>query len=668
MRSDDEQIKDPAAANQALRAEITRHERTEQALRETSGLLMAVIDASPAGINILDREGNVRLWSPAAERMFGWRKEEILGRPLPTIPSDRREEHRALRERAFNGEILEGIEVVRQKKDGSLIDISLSTAPLRDERGEIKGVVGIMADIAKRKRAEARVRLQASALEAAANAIVITDRGGTIIWINPAFTRLTGYTAEEAIGRNLRILKSGAHDQAFYRTLWETVLSGRVWHGEIINRHKCGTLYTEEQIITPVSDEREGIAHFIAIKQDITERKRLEDRLCQAQKLEAIGLLVSGIVHDFNNHLNGIIGFAELALGDMPPGSKGHSYLSRVPRIGRQAAELVNQLLNFARKAPLNREPVDLNALLHETVGILRRTLPETITIASESGDAPCIVNGDGALLQQIFLNLATNARDAMPQGGTLTVRLTPVTLVEASLGDHPDRRAGAFTCLTVADTGAGIPAAIRDRIFEPFFTTKEAGHGTGLGLASVYGIVQQHDGWIEVESAEGQGSAFHIFLPLISARAVAAPSTEKALPRGTETILLAEDNPMIRELGELLLSGLGYTVLSAADGTEALELFRVRPDTALVLTDAIMPRMGAVALIPALRAINPDIKVLIATGYAPDEIQHSLEHAGVAGYVWKPFALAHLATAVREAIDGPTAVRRWPGESDATT
>ncbi len=652
---------------QGVLRDVTERKRSELALRKMYDLLVAVMDASPAGITILDREGNVRLWSPAAERIFGWRKEEILGGPLLTVPPDKREECQALRERALAGESIAGVEVVRRKKDGSPVDLSLWTAPLCNEGGGISGIVGIMVDITERKQVEGRIRLQAAALESAANGIIITDRHGTIRWVNPAFTRLTGYTAEEAIGRNPSILGSGQHDQAFYHNLWETVLSGRVWQGEIVNRRKDGSLYTEEQTITPVRDEHGDISHFIAIKQDSTGRRHLEDQLRQAQKLEAVGLLAGGIAHDFNNHLNGIIGFAELALGGISPASKAHHYLSRVPQIGRQAADLVSQMLSFARKTPLHRKPLDLNSLLQETVGMLRRTLPETIAIKPEPTDEPLTVNADGALVQQILLNLATNARDAMPYGGTLTLRLTPITLIEASLGEHPERRAGVFACLTVADTGAGIPAAIRDRIFEPFFTTKEVGQGTGLGLASVYGIAQQHEGWIEVETAEGQGSAFHVFLPLVPAAVKAAPSVEKALPRGTETLLLVEDNPMVLELGELLLSNLGYTVLSAANGAEALEIFRAHPGIALVLTDAVMPRMGAADLVPALRALNPDVKVLVATGYAPDEIQHSLEGSGVVGYVRKPFSRADLAAAVRTAIDGRAPAGRSPEDSDAT-
>ncbi|MDD5559600.1 PAS domain S-box protein [Candidatus Methylomirabilis sp.] len=652
---------------QGILRDVTEHKRSELALRKTHDLLMAVIEASPMGITVLDREGTVRLWNRAAERIFGWQKAEVLGRPHPIIPPNKHQEHLVLLGRALAGETLAGIEVVRQKKDGSPIDISLWTMPLRDGGGGIDSVVGVMVDITGRKQAEGQLRLQAMALEATANGIIITDCNGTIIWANPAFAELTGYSAEETIGRTSRILKSGEHDQTFYQNLWETILSGRVWQGEIVNRRKDGSLYTEDQTITAVRDERGDISHFIAIKRDITERRRLEEQLSQSQKLAAVGLLAGGIAHDFNNLLNGIIGFSELALGEMPPESKAYRRLSRVPQIGRRAASLVSQVLSFARKAPLQRNPLDLNVPLTETATMLQRTLPETITITLEPAHEPLVVNADAAQVQQIILNLANNARDAMPQGGTLTLRLASVTFIETSLDRYPERRSGAFARLTVVDTGTGIAAAIRDRIFEPFFTTKEPGSGTGLGLASVYGIVHQHEGWIEVETAEGQGSTFHIFLPLVSAPAEATPSLAKALPLGTETLLLVEDNPMARELGEVLLSDLGYTALSAADGVEALAIFQAHPDIALVLTDAIMPRMGAADLIPALRALNPDIRVLVATGYAPDEIQHSLKSSGVAGYVRKPFSKADLATAIRTAIDAHAPAGRLPGSSDAT-
>lgn len=389
------------------------------------------------------------------------------------------------------------------------------------------------------------------------------------------------------------------------------------------------------------------------LESTVDELKRTQEALLKSEKLRAVGQLAAGVAHDFNNLLNAIIGFSELALREMTVEGKAQRYLGLVAKLSWQAAGLIGQLLSFARVAPLDRKPLDLNRLLEEIGKMLQRTLPETITIQVEPRHETLIVNADVAQAQQIIFNLATNARDAMPRGGALTFRLTPVTFTEASLDSYPERRPGAFACLTVADTGTGIPAAIRDRIFEPFFTTKEPGHGTGLGLASVHGIIHQHEGWLEVETAEGQGSAFHVFFPirLIPAEA-AASSTAEAVPRGSETLLLVDDNPLVLEPGEILLRDLGYTVLTALDGLEALVAFRAHPGIALVLTDAVMPRMGAADLIPALRTLNPDIKVLVATGYAPDEIRQTLDHLEVNGYIRKPFSQSDLAVVVRAAID----------------
>ncbi|PWB80682.1 MAG: hybrid sensor histidine kinase/response regulator [Candidatus Methylomirabilota bacterium] len=656
-----ERTRELTSTAEALQAEITEHELAEQALRESEAKYWALVTQINDGLFVVDVQGVITFANRALAQIHGLESpEQLVGRSLfefiaPIALDHVKELFTGAVETGITAEVVE-TQIVRA--DGESAFIEIKSVPILED-GRVAGFRGILRDVTERKRTEGQIRLQAAALEGAANGIVITDRNGTIRWVNPAFTRLTGYTAEEVVGRTPRLLRSGRHDQAFYRNLWATVLSGRVWQGEIVNRRKDGRLYTEAQTITPVPDEHGDIAHFIAIKQDITEHKRMEEQLRQAQKLEAIGLLAGGIAHDFNNLLNGIIGFAELALKELPEGSRGASYLARVPRLGRQAGSLIGQLLAFARKAPLERQPLDLNPLLKESGKLLQRTFPETITIQVEPAFEPLVANADLGEVQQIILNLATNARDAMPHGGVLTLRLVPVTLTESSLGDHPHRRPGAFACLTVADTGTGIPSAVRDRIFEPFFTTKALGHGTGLGLASVYGIVHQHEGWLEVETAEGQGSAFHVFLPIVPIPADVTPSVGGAMPHGRETLLLVEDNPIVLEMGEILLSDLGYTVFTAADGVEALAVFRTHPNIALVLTDAIMPRMGAADLIPALRALNPDIKVLVSTGYAPDEIRRTLEHLKINGYIRKPFSQADVATAVRAGIDGSVLGRR---------
>jgi PAS domain S-box-containing protein len=651
-----ERTRELTSTTEVLQAEIAEHGRTEQALQESENKYRVLVNEINDGLFVVDARGVITFANRALAKIHGLdTPEQLVGRSLfefiaPIALDHVKELFTGAVETGITAEVVE-TQIVRS--DGERAFIEIKSVPILED-GRVAGFRGILRDVTERKRTEGQIRLQAAALEAAANGIVITDRNGTIRWVNPAFTRLTGYPAEESVGLTPRLLRSGRHDQAFYRNLWETVLSGRVWQGETVNRRKDGSLYTEDQTIAPVLDAHGAVTHFIAIKQDITERRHLEDQLHQAQKLEAIGLLAGGIAHDFNNLLSGIIGFAELALRELPEGSQGVSYLSRVQKLGHQAAGLIGQLLTFARKAPLERKPLDLNPLLKESGKLLQRTFPETITIQVEPAFEPLIANADLGNVQQIILNLATNARDAMPHGGALTLRLAPVILTEASLGDRLHRRPGAFACLTVADTGTGIPVAIRDRIFEPFFTTKGPGHGTGLGLASVYGIVRQHEGWLEVETAEGQGSAFYVFLPVVPIPADATPSAKEAIPHGRETLLFVEDNPVSLEMGEILLSDLGYTVLTAADGIEALAVFRTHPNIAMVLTDAIMPRMGAAGLIPALREINPDIKVLVSTGYAPDEIRRTLDHLGVGGYIRKPFSQADLATAVRAVIDGP--------------
>jgi len=480
------------------------------------------------------------------------------------------------------------------------------------------------------------------------------DAEGSVRSVNKFGAKQLGYTVDELVGQS--VLKAIHEDdkQAVLeqlRACFQNLAQPVQW--EFRKVRKDGSILWVREVARAVHDA-DGHPVGLIVCEDITERRHLEEQLRQAQKLESLGRLAGGVAHDFNNLLSGIIGFTELALREVAPDSKVHRYLSRVPQLGHQASDLIAQLLAFARKAPMERKPLDLNLLLNETGKMLKRIIPESIAIELAPASQPVVVQADLAQVQQILLNLSTNARDAMPEGGRLSLRLVPVTISEADLGGHPDRRQGQFACLTVVDTGSGIPAAIRDRIFEPFFTSKESGKGTGLGLASVHGIVHQHEGWIEVETAEGQGTAFRVFLPLLSIPAAAPRSVEEVIPQGVEAVLLVEDDPMLQELGETSLTQLGYTVFVAADGIEALEAFRAHPEIALVVTDAVMPRMSAVDLIPSLRALNPAIKVLVTTGYTPEHVRTTLDHLQLSGYIQKPFLLGELAQAVRSALDGP--------------
>ena len=389
---------------------------------------------------------------------------------------------------------------------------------------------------------------------------------------------------------------------------------------------------------------------------DISREKELERQFIQAQKMEAVGTLAGGVAHDFNNQLTGIIGYAELALPELEPGSRAHQFVATIPEQGRRAATLIAQLLAFSRQTVLERQPFDLNLLLKETAQLLRRALPETITLYVTPAPQPAIVNADLSQVQQVVMNLCTNARDAMPHGGELTLTVSEARLDEDYVRLHPYVEPGAYICLSVRDTGTGIPPELLDRIFEPFVTTKETGKGTGLGLAMAYGTVKQHGGSINVYSEVGQGTEFKVYLPAHALAPVAEEAAEEEMPRGQgETVLLVEDQEAVRRVGQEMLESQGYTCLTATNGVEALEVYRAHgAEIALVITDMVMPQMGGRELHAALRELNPEVKALLISGYSLDAEVEELRSKGLAGFVAKPLGLPELARAVRAALEEP--------------
>ncbi len=637
--------------------EITERKRAEAALRENEDRYRDLVENSGVLIGTHDLDGTILSVNRAVVRLSGCEPaEKILGTKIGDFLAP---DARHLFDGYLDTVVKQGhahglMKILTRSGEEKILEYNNS---LRTEGLDRPVVRCIGHDVTERKRAEAALRASEERyrdLFENANDIIYThDLAGHFTSLNKAGEQITGYTREEALGMNITDVVAPEHVELARQMISRKVDEGGPTTYELEIAAKGGRRLALEVSTRLIWQEGKPVA-VQGIARDVTERKRLEEELRQAQKLEAIGQLAGGVAHDFNNLLNGIIGFTDLALQELPDGSKGHRYLSRVSALGGRAADLIGQLLAFARKAQLERKPLDLNSLFEETGKMLERTLPETLTIRVHSCPERLMVKAEHAQVQQILLNLATNARDAMHHRGILTLSLAPVALTEGSAGGHPERRPGDFARLTVADTGTGIPPAIRDRIFDPFFTTKEPGKGTGLGLASVYGIVHQHDGWIEVETVEHQGTAFHVFLPLLPSQEASIVPLAQAIPRGAETLLLVEDDATVRELGEILLAELGYTVLTAADGIEALTAYRAHPDIALVLTDAVMPRMGAADLIPALRSLNSEVKVLVATGYAPDQIRASLDHLGLSGYIGKPFRQGDLAAAVRAALDGP--------------
>jgi PAS domain S-box-containing protein len=529
---------------------------------------------------------------------------------------------------------------------------------VKDEQGRVVGLLGVARDISEQRERETRLRLQEAALAATVDAVVITNREGTIEWVNPAFTRLTGYSPEEAIGRNPNMLKSGAHAPEFYGGLWDTLLAGRVWYGELSNRRKDGSLYAEEMTITPVTDEAGRIAHFAAIKRDISDRIALENSLHSARRMEALGQLAGGVAHDFNNLLGVIRGYGELLVGQLPAPDPRREKVEQILDASRRAANLTRQLLAFGRRQVLAPRVVDLNAVVVEAETLLRRLVGEDVELIVSPGAGLGRVRVDPGQVDQVLLNLAANARDAMPDGGRLAIETGNVEVGEAEARSREGARAGPFVRLRVSDTGVGMDQRTRSRIFEPFFTTKQVGAGTGLGLASVYGIVKQSGGFVSVDSTPGRGTCFEIHLPRVEDALVPdAPTPPPPAQRTAATILLVEDEASLRDIAQELLEANGYTVLPAANAAEALALADQHEagSIQLLLTDVVMPGMSGPALALKVRERWPDVSVVFMSGYSQEAVQeHGLLEAG-ARLLAKPFSLNLLVRSVEESLAGTT-------------
>lgn len=368
----------------------------------------------------------------------------------------------------------------------------------------------------EKRRIEAERRRLSTAIEQTVECVIITDTEGTILYVNPAFEHVTGYTYAEVIGQNPRILKSGQHDAAFYKELWSTLRAGENWHGRFVNKKKDGTLFTVNASISPVRDDTGNIVNYVDVQRDITHELELEQQYFQGQKMEAVGRLASGVAHDFNNVLTAITGYTELMLDALDENEPSYQYLVEIQKAIDRASSLTRQLLIFSRKQAIQPQTLDLNELLRNVEKMLRRLIGEDIELRAIFDPEIGCIWADAGQLEQVIINLAVNARDAMPMGGQLTIKTADVVLDDASIREYTSLRPGSYVCLSVQDTGVGMDEDVRLHAFEPFFTTKEAGKGTGLGLATVHGIVQQCGGEIILHSQPGQGTMFEIYLPQV--------------------------------------------------------------------------------------------------------------------------------------------------------
>jgi PAS domain S-box-containing protein len=517
---------------------------------------------------------------------------------------------------------------------------------LKEERELIDDIARQLGVMIQREKAEWERERLLSAIEQAGEMIVITDSQGDIQYVNPAFNRTTGYNRQEALGQNPRLLKSGQQDQAFYRNLWQTISGGRFWQGRMVNKRKDGTLFTEEATISPVRDASGPIVSYVAVKHDITEQLKLEAQLQQAQKLESVGRLAGGVAHDFNNLLSVILGYGEIVLEKLEGGHPLREPLQEIYEAANRAKDLTRQLLAFSRKQVLEVRVVDICHIVSGFDKLLRRMIGEDIELMLELGSASLPVKADISQIEQVLMNLAVNARDAMPDGGTLRIETSATELDQTYAAEKPGVTPGPYVMIAVSDTGTGMDSKILERLFEPFFTTKGVEKGTGLGLATSYGIIKQHEGNIWVYSEPGRGTVFKIYLPLaVETEKPATPAPVRPEPiAGTATILVVEDDLSVRKLTCSILAAKGYRVLTAQSAKNAVEMAQHHDSPVhLLITDVVMPGMNGPEVHRRIAEFHPQVKVLYMSGYTGDMItRQGILNEGI-HFIPKPFTVNRL-------------------------
>jgi PAS domain S-box-containing protein len=642
--------------------DITARRSAEAQSADALAFAQAVLHSSPVGVIAYGPDGRAVIANEAAARIVGTDVEGLLRQNFREIESWRRHGLLAAAEES----LATGREVMHSGHYVSSFgrDLWLEEHFVPFNYAGAQHLLILVTDETASRRTRENLKLMETAVQAAPVGWVVTDPEGLIQWVNPGFTALTGYAAEEVIGQNPRVLKSGRHRPEFYAAMWATIKRGEVWTGEMFNQRKDGVQYHERMTIAPVRGEDDTIAHYVAIKQDITGEKQLEQQLARAQRLESIGMLASGIAHDLNNIFAPILLSLEL-LKLKYPMADARRMLDTIESAGQRGAGIVRQVLTFARGIEGERTEVQPKYLVKEMAQILGETLPRNIRVETQLAARLSPVLGDATQLHQVLLNLAINARDAMPVGGRLVLGAGDVLVDDSRAARNPPLKPGLCVAFTVADTGSGIPPEVLERMFEPFFTTKPIGKGTGLGLSTVYGIVRSHGGAVEVKTTVGEGTEFCVLLPAMP-RTVSEPEAVKPGP-GTmlgagRRILVVDDEETIRIVTAAALQRHGFVVETAEDGAEGLGKFLQRSDFAAVVTDLMMPRMNGYEMAREIRRHDPRVPILASSGMTGDSAatqpEAGLAALGIKTLLLKPYAEGDLLRALAVELD-PTGVEK---------
>jgi len=633
--------------------DITRRRQAERALRESEERHRLLLASLPHSVFFKDRDGRFLSVNAVFAGELGMTAGDIIGKTdFDLYPTELATKYQADDQRVMAGGRPETL-VERNVAGGRERIVEVTKAPVVQDDGQVIGVMGLFKDLTEQRQAELQTARLATAAEQAGEAIIVADPLGVIEYVNPAFERITGYRRDEVVGRTAEAVQGGESTAFFHDGVWPEVRQGRVWSGRSARSRQDGTPLEVEITVSPVRDPSGAMVNVVAVARDVTQEVALEAQLRQAQKLDAIGALAGGVAHDFNNLLTGILGYASIIKLQTQPGEAVFRAAEVIEVAARRAAELTGQLLGLARKGKHQNVPVDLHAVIQEVIGLLVRTIPKDITIRQRFGADAATVLGDPSQMQQVMLNLAINARDAMPEGGELSFDTDIVELDEAYCGTHAEATRGSHLMVAVTDTGCGIPEEVRERIFEPFFTTKEHGEGTGMGLAMAYGIVKNHNGFIQVYSEVGHGTIFRVYLPLLAAAAPAATDGRATdLVVGTGRILLVDDEEVVREVAVDILRHLGYQVVTAADGEEAVEYYRqFGAEIDLVVIDMVMPRLDGRGCFRALKQLDPGVRAVLSTGYGLNGAAQSLLDEGMVGFAQKPYEARQLSAVVADAL-----------------
>ena len=625
-----------------MRRQFIESERRFRSTFEQAGL----------GIAHLELEGLVLRANLQLQDFLGVAEAELVGKPLKEWFTQFDPVELLAMSGGLGGSVVREASVVTPHGERwSRLTSSVSL----DGKGRPDYLIALVDDLTERRQSEEQLLKLSHAVEQSPLSIIITDIDGDIEFVNPKFMEVSGYQAHEVIGRKASVMKSCQTPNAIYKQLWASITSGSIWSGDLLNRKKNGDLFWERVTISPVRNKQGIITHYLAMNEDITERNKLEEQLRQSQKMEAVGQLAGGIAHDFNNILTVIMGFGHLLKIDQTLNPRQIEKIDQIIQASERAAKLTQGLLAFSRKQTLNPQNVNLNDIVQHVQRFLVRIIGEDIQLKTGFTHDPIKVYVDSSQIEQVLINLATNARDAMPEGGRLNIEAELQTLDSSFNQAHGYGRPGQYAVVTVSDSGCGMDEETREKIFEPFFTTKEVGKGTGLGMAIVYGIVKHHNGFVTVYSEPGEGTVFRLYIPAIDSELENWEEiTLDAAPKGgTETILVAEDEPAVRMLVETILKENGYTVIMAEDGQDCIEKFLANRDrVSLILMDLIMPKRSGQEAYKEIRRFQPGVKVLYSSGYTADFIKNREAGEENMEMVAKPVRPWELLRKVREMLD----------------